>query len=85
MVPRRFQRQALDSDRIRTRLRMFRRTRLPQTMPPSASYQQPFNVSMLPSAHMKASAPTTKLFRGSITRPAHPLSTLRSVSYLTTT
>jgi hypothetical protein len=64
---------------------MFRRTRLPQTMPLSASYQQPFNVSMLPSAYMKASAPTWKLFRGSITQPAHSLSTLRSVSYLTTT
>ena len=41
MIPRRSQRQALDSDRIRTRLRMFRRTRLPQTMTPSAPYQQP--------------------------------------------
>jgi hypothetical protein len=61
------------------------RTRLPQTLPLSASYQQPFNVSMLPSAHIKASAPMTKLFRGSITRPVHSLSTLRSVSYLTTT
>jgi len=62
VIPRRSQRQALDSDRIRTRLRMFRHTRLPQTMPPSASYQQPFNVSMLPSAHIKASAPTKSYF-----------------------
>ena len=56
------QHQALDSDRIRTRLRMFRRTRLPQTLPLSASYQQPFNVSMLPSAPMKASVPTKSYF-----------------------
>ena len=33
--------------------------------------------SVLPSAIFKTSAPTTRTFRGSITRPAHSLSTLR--------
>jgi hypothetical protein len=37
--------------------------------------------SVLPSAIFKTSAPTTRIFRGSITRPAHSLSTLRHQSY----
>ena len=38
-----------------------------------------FGVAMLPSASGTASAPTNSEFRGSITRPASSLSTLRSV------
>ena len=42
-------------------------------------------LAILPSARDTASAPTNSEFRGSITRPASSLSTLRSVSYPTTT
>jgi len=45
------------------------------------TYQQPYSVSMLPSTNMTASAPTTSIFRGSITQPAHSLSTLRNMGY----
>jgi hypothetical protein len=41
--------------------------------------------AMLPSASDTASAPTTSEFRGSITRPASSLSTLRSDGYPSTT
>ena len=40
---------------------------------------------MLPSVIITTSAPTTDPFRGSITRPAHSLSTLRSPDYSGTT
>lgn len=42
-------------------------------------------ISMLPSAIYKASASTLRTFRGSITRPIHSLSTLRSAGYPNTT
>ena len=48
---------------------------------PFLLYQPPYNVSMLPSAYNRASAPTTILFGSSITRPAHSLSTLRNMAY----
>lgn len=64
---------------------MFRRTRLPQTMPPSTSYQQPIRRLDAAFRPYESVGSHKELFRGSITRPAHPLSTLRSVSYLTTT
>ena len=41
----------------------------------------PYSVSMLPSTYMTASAPTISIFRGSITQPAHSLSTLRNMVY----
>ena len=44
-----------------------------------------YGVSMRPSAFGTASAPAIRFFRGSMARPAHPLSTLRSVDYSTTT
>src|SRR5688572_25793495 len=41
--------------------------------------------SVLPSALVKTSAPITAVFRGSITRPTHSLSTLRSPGHPGTT
>src|SRR6516164_2824192 len=40
---------------------------------------------MLPSAKLTASAPAIPYFRGSITRPAHSLSTLRRMGHPTAT
>lgn len=44
-----------------------------------------YGMSMQPSAVLKASAPAMRSFRGSITRPTHALSTLRSVGCPRTT
>jgi hypothetical protein len=62
-------------------LRTFRRTRLPRTMPASLLANTTITCRYcLPYIHT-TSAPTTHLFRGSITQPAHSLSTLRSMGY----
>ena len=62
-------------------LRTFRRTRLPRTMPASQLANNPTTCRYcLPYIHT-TSAPTTNLFRGSITQPAHSLSTLRNTGY----
>jgi hypothetical protein len=63
------------------RLRTFRRTRLPRTMPASLLANIPTTSRYcLPYIHT-TSAPTTNLFRGSITQPAHSLSTLHNMGY----
>jgi hypothetical protein len=46
---------------------------------------RPYGASVRPSAFSTASAPAFRLFRGSITRPVHPLSTLRRMDHSTTT
>jgi hypothetical protein len=62
-------------------LRTFRRTRLPRTMPASQLANNPTTCRYcLPYIHT-TSAPTTHLFRGSITQPAHSLSTLHNMGY----
>jgi hypothetical protein len=45
----------------------------------------PCGASVRPSAFGTASAPAIRFFRGSIARPAHPLSTLRRMDHSTTT
>ena len=72
-------RQARTSGRVRWPVRRFRSG--PQSGSPETSY----GVSILPSAGTTSSAPTTKLFRGSITRPAHSLSTLGREGHPSTT
>ena len=53
---------------------------------PEGPERQAFSaLAMLPSANDTASAPTNSKFRGSITRPASSLSTLRRDGYPTTT
>ena len=46
---------------------------------------RPYGASVRPSAFRTASAPAIRFFRGSITRPTHPLSTLRRMDHSTTT
>ena len=51
--------------------------------PGGTSAPGPYGASVSPSAVLKTSAPAMRSFRGSITRPARSLSTLRSGSYPT--
>ncbi len=53
--------------------------------PGGTSARGHYCASMLPSAFLTASAPAIRVFRGSITRPTHSLSTLRRVGHPTTT
>ena len=53
--------------------------------PAGPSRQADCGVSIRPSAFRTASAPATRFFRGSMARPAHPLSTLRRADYSATT
>ena len=53
--------------------------------PAGPSRQADCGASVQPSALGTASAPAIRFFRGSITRPPHPLSTLRRMDHSTTT
>jgi hypothetical protein len=53
--------------------------------PRRLSSPRPCDIPASPSAFGSASAPTVNFFRGSITRPAHPLSTLRRADHSATT
>jgi hypothetical protein len=59
--------------------------RAPLFDPGETERSGPFNLPMRPSAVSTASALATSSFRGSMTRPAHSLSTLRSPGYPSTT
>ena len=57
----------------------------PALRPRRDLHARPYGVSVRPSAFRTASAPAIRFFRGSMTRPAHPLSTLRRMDHSTTT
>src|SRR5690606_39151410 len=58
---------------------------MPRSSTPAGPLCQAIRLRWLPSAFATTSTPATTRLRGSITRPAHSLSTLRSAGHPTTT